>query len=36
MKVCDHLNNLKPGDAIVVKVLRAGQIAELKAQVPAR
>jgi serine protease Do len=36
MKVWDHLNNLKPGDPVIVKVLRAGQILELKAQVPTR
>ena len=35
MKVWDHLNNLKPGDPVSVKVLRAGQILELKTQVPA-
>lgn len=36
MKVWDHLNNLKPGDPIMVKVLRAGQILELKTQVQTR
>jgi S1-C subfamily serine protease len=36
MKVWDHLNSLKPGDPVAVKVLRAGQVVELKAQVPSR
>lgn len=36
MKVWDHLNNLKPGDPVSVKVLRAGQVIELKTQVQAR
>jgi S1-C subfamily serine protease len=36
MKVWDYLNNLKAGDAVVVKVLRAGQVIELKTQVPSR
>ena len=36
MKVWDQLNTLKPGDVIAVRVLRTGQIVELKAQIPAR
>jgi S1-C subfamily serine protease len=35
-QVWDYLNNLKPGDTVTVRVLRAGQITELKTQVPAR
>ena len=36
LKVWDYVNGLKTGDVITVKVLRAGQIVELKTSLPAR
>lgn len=36
LKIFDYLNQLHPGDTITVKVLRAGQIVDLKASIPAR
>jgi len=36
LKIFDYLNKLQPGDVVTVKVLRAGQIAELKTYIPAR
>ena len=36
MKIIDYLSAMKPGDEITVKVLRAGQITELKTLVPAK
>lgn len=36
LKMIEYLNTVKPGDTISMKVLRAGQITELKGSVPAR
>lgn len=36
IKVWDYVNGLKTGEVIAVKVLRAGQIVELKTSLPAR
>lgn len=36
MKMIEYLNSLNPGDTITMKVLRAGQITELKTDAPAR
>jgi serine protease Do len=36
LKMIDYLNQLNTGDVVTVKVLRAGQVVELKAYVPAR
>ena len=36
LKVWDYVNGLKTGDVITVEVLRAGEIVELKASLPAR
>lgn len=36
LKMIDYLNRLNPGDIVTVKVLRGGQIAELRTSVPAR
>ena len=33
-QLLDYFNNLKPGDQVTVKILRAGQITELKSYVP--
>ena len=35
-KVLEYLSNLKPGDVVTVKVLRAGQVTELKTNMPNR
>ena len=34
-KILEYLSNLKTGDVVVIKVLRAGQISELKTTLPA-
>jgi len=34
MQIFNHLNALKPGDMVTVKVLRAGHVTELKSHVP--
>jgi serine protease Do len=36
LKMIEYLNSLNPGDTITIKVLRAGQITELKASSPVR
>jgi S1-C subfamily serine protease len=36
LKMIDYLNQLNPGDTVIVKVLRAGQVIEVKGSVPAR
>ncbi|HKZ81145.1 MAG TPA: PDZ domain-containing protein, partial [Pyrinomonadaceae bacterium] len=36
LKMIEYLNSLKPGDPVTMKVLRAGQITELKTSVPLR
>lgn len=36
VKMIDYINSLQPGESISVKVLRGGQITELKSPVPAR
>lgn len=33
-QIMDYLNNLRPGDVVTVRILRAGQITELKTHVP--
>jgi len=33
-QIWDYLNNLRPGDTVTVRILRAGQITELKTYVP--
>jgi hypothetical protein len=35
-KILEYLSNLKTGDVVTIKVLRAGQISELKTTLPAR
>jgi S1-C subfamily serine protease len=34
MKIVDYINKLRPNDTVTVKVLRGGQITELKGQMP--
>jgi serine protease Do len=35
-RIWDYMNDLKTSDVVVVKILRAGEVAELKTQMPAR
>jgi hypothetical protein len=35
-RIWDYVNDLKTSDVVVVKILRAGEVAELKTQMPAR